>query len=99
MTSSGIQPADLGFFSTLAAQRQPERRGARAGHHHARGQQAAGADGGALGVVLVNRTTRRMSLTPEGEAVPGACAPHPRRDRRLEQLLGSVQGTPKGCCA
>jgi LysR family transcriptional activator of dmlA len=49
-------------------------------------------------VPLVNRTTRRMSLTPEGELY----LEHARRILGeiddLEQLLGTSRGTPQGCC-
>jgi DNA-binding transcriptional LysR family regulator len=49
-----------------------------------------------LGVPLVNRTTRRMSLTPDGEVL----FEHARRIlgeiADLDQLLGSAKGQPKG---
>ena len=49
-----------------------------------------------IGVSLVNRTTRRMSLTPEGELY----LEHARRILgeidELEQLLGVSKATPKG---
>ncbi|MEP6610090.1 MAG: LysR substrate-binding domain-containing protein, partial [Burkholderiaceae bacterium] len=49
-----------------------------------------------VGVALVNRTTRRMSLTPEGEVY----LEHARRIlgdiSDMEELLGVSQATPKG---
>jgi DNA-binding transcriptional LysR family regulator len=49
-----------------------------------------------IGVALINRTTRRMSLTPEGEVF----LEHARRILGdiddLDQLLTKSKGTPKG---
>src|SRR3982751_5452339 len=65
--TSAIQPADLGFFSTLAragslsaASRELGVTTPAVSKHLATMESRAG-------VSLVNRTTRRMSLTPEGE--------------------------------
>ena len=98
--TSGIQPADLGFFSDAGQRRQPERGRARTGHHDARGEQAPGADGVARSAWrCVNRTTRRMSLTPEGELY----LEHARRILGeiddMEELLGVSQGhAARACC-
>ena len=90
-----------GLLLGAGQRRQPERRGARAGHHDAGGQQAPGADGVApRACSLVNRTTRRMSLTPEGELYLRARAPHPRRDRRHgASCSASSKATPQGPAA
>jgi LysR family transcriptional regulator, transcriptional activator for dmlA len=90
-----IQPAELGFFSTLAAS----------------GLSAAARELGIttpavskrlaqmearIGVALVNRTTRRMSLTPEGELY----LEHARRILGqiddMAQLLGHAKAAPSG---
>ena len=50
-----------------------------------------------IGVALVNRTTRRMSLTPEGELYLEHARRILGRDRRAwTQLLGVSKATPKG---
>jgi LysR family transcriptional activator of dmlA len=91
-----LQPTDLGFFSTLA----------RAGSLCAAGRELGISTPAVskrlalmeqrIGVVLVNRTTRRMSLTPEGEV----CLEHARRIvgelDALEQALGLAQQVPRG---
>jgi hypothetical protein len=87
--------ADLGFFTVLA--RPAASRGrARAGHHHGGGQQAPGADGSAPACRWSDRTTRRMSLTPEGELY----LEHARRILgeidELSELLTSSKGRPEG---
>ncbi len=94
--ASGIQPADLGFFSVLA----------RAGSLGAAGRELGITTPAVskhlalmetrIGLSLVNRTTRRMSLTPEGELY----LEHARRILGdiddMEQLLGVSKATPKG---
>ena len=91
-----IQPADLGFFATLAA----------AGSLTAAARELGISTPGVskrltqmearLGVALVTRTTRRMSMTPEGDLY----LEHARRILgsidELNQLLGSAKATPKG---
>lgn len=91
-----IQPNDLGFFSVLAASGSLSAAARELGittpavsRHLARMERA-------LGVVLVNRTTRRMALTPEGEV-------YLRHARRilgdiddLEHLLGASRASPRG---
>ncbi len=94
--SDRIQPADLGFFSTLsragslsAAARELGVTTAAVSRHLAQMEKR-------LGVLLVNRTTRRMSLTPEGELY----LEHARRILgeidNLEELLGVTQSSPQG---
>lgn len=91
-----VHPADLGFFSTLAASgnlssaaRELGLTAAAVSKHLAQMEARAG-------VPLVNRTTRRMNLTPEGEL-------YLARARRilddiddLAQLLGGSTELPKG---
>jgi LysR family transcriptional regulator, transcriptional activator for dmlA len=86
--SHGIQPADLSFFSTLA--RCGSLSAAPAVSKHLALMESR------VGVSLVVRTTRRMSLTPEGELV----LEHARRILGeiddMEQLLGVSKAMPKG---
>ena len=91
-----VQPSDLSFFSTLAASgslsaaaRELGLTAAAISKHLTQMERRAG-------VVLVNRTTRRMTLTPEGELY----LEHARRilDEidELANLLGSAKQSPKG---
>ena len=91
-----IQPADLGFFSALAragslsaAARDMGVTTAAVSRHLAQMEKR-------LGVLLVNRTTRRMGLTPEGEVY----LEHARRILgdidNLGELLGGAQSSPQG---
>ena len=94
--TTGIFPADLGFFAVLgragslsAAARELGISTAAVSKHLAQMEARAG-------VSLVHRTTRRMSLTPEGELVLA----HARRVLgeidELEQALQLAKATPKG---
>ncbi|MBM3397575.1 MAG: LysR family transcriptional regulator [Betaproteobacteria bacterium] len=93
---SRLQAADLGFFSTLAmsgslsAAARELRITTAAVSKHLSQMEAR------LGLSLVNRTTRRMSLTVEGETV----LRHARRILAemadLEQQLGASRSTPSG---
>ncbi|NLP63721.1 LysR substrate-binding domain-containing protein [Paraburkholderia sacchari] len=94
--SEAVHPADLAFFSTLsaagslsAAARELGLTAAAVSKRLTQMEQRAG-------VPLVNRTTRRMMLTPEGEL-------YLERARRildeideLAELLGSARKSPKG---
>ena len=91
-----IQPADLGFFSVLpsagrlsAAARELGVTTPAVSKHLAQMEAR-------LGVGLLNRTTRRMSLTPEGEVY----LEHARRILGeiddMEDLLGVSRSTPTG---
>jgi len=91
-----VEPSDLAFFSTLAvsgslsaAARELGLTAAAVSKHLTQMEHRAG-------VPLVNRTTRRMMLTPEGELYLA----HARRilDEidELAELLGSAKENPKG---
>jgi len=91
-----VLPSDLSFFSTLAtsgslsaAARELGLTAAAVSKHLTQMESRAG-------VPLVNRTTRRMMLTPEGELY----LEHARRilDEidELAELLGSAKKIPKG---
>ncbi|MBB5501371.1 LysR substrate-binding domain-containing protein [Paraburkholderia sp. MM5384-R2] len=91
-----VQPADLGFFSTLAAGGSLSAAARELGLTAAAVSKRLTQMEQRAGVALVNRTTRRMMLTPEGEL-------YLERARRildeideLAELLGSAKKTPKG---
>lgn len=62
-----IQPVDLGFFSTLAASGSLSAAARELGLTPAAVSKRLAQMEARAGVPLVNRTTRRMMLTPEGE--------------------------------
>jgi len=94
--SAGIQPTELGFFVALAscgslsAAARDLRITTPAVSKHLAQLEAR------IGLTLINRTTRRMSLTPEGEVF----LEHARRILSdiddLNQLLTKSKGMPKG---
>ena len=65
--SKGINPADLGFFSVLASSGSLGYAARELGITTAAVSKRLAQIEERLGISLVNRTTRRMSLTPEGE--------------------------------
>lgn len=94
--ATSILPADLGFFSALAAAGSLSAAARELGVSTAAVSKHLAQMESRIGVALVNRTTRRMSLTPEGELY----LEHARRILGeidgLEQLLGVASSTPKG---
>lgn len=94
--ATSILPADLGFFSALAAAGSLSAAARELGISTAAVSKHLAQMESRIGVALVNRTTRRMSLTPEGELY----LEHARRILGeidgLEQLLGVASSTPKG---
>ncbi len=93
---NGIQPADLRFFSVLASAGSLGAAARELGITTPAVSKHLALMERRLGVPLVNRTTRRMGLTPEGELYLA----HARRILGeiddLEQLLGTSRGTPTG---
>jgi len=94
--SGGIQPGELGFLVTLAGSGSLSAAARELGLSKAAASKRLAQVEGRTGVVLFNRTTRRMSLTPEGDAVV-------ERARRilgdideLDQLLVRSKQLPKG---
>jgi len=94
--STRIQPADLAFFSSLAAAGSLSAAAREIGISTAAVSKHLAVMESRMGVALVNRTTRRMSLTPDGEL-------YLERARRIlsdiddmEGLMGVSKGTPKG---
>jgi LysR family transcriptional activator of dmlA len=94
--SKGIQPADLGFFSVLAGSGSLSAAARELGVTTPAVSKHLAQMESRLGVSLLNRTTRRMSLTPEGELY----LEHARRILGeiddMEQLLGVSKAVPKG---
>jgi LysR family transcriptional regulator, transcriptional activator for dmlA len=93
---SGIQPADLSFFSTLARAGSLSAAARELGVTTPAVSKHLALMESRVGVSLVVRTTRRMSLTPEGELL----LEHARRILGeiddIEQLLGVSKAMPKG---
>jgi LysR family transcriptional regulator, transcriptional activator for dmlA len=94
--ATSIQPADLGFFATLAAAGSLSAAGRELGVSTPAVSKRLAAMEKRLAVALVNRTTRRMGLTPEGEVMLS----HARRILGeiddLQHLLGATKGQPQG---
>lgn len=94
--ATDIQPADLGFFSTLAASGSLSAAARELGVTTSAVSKRLTQMEARLGVALVHRTTRRMGITPEGEVY----LEHARRILGeiddLVQLMGSAKVAPKG---
>jgi LysR family transcriptional activator of dmlA len=91
-----VQPADLEFFAVLARAGSLSAAGREMGISTAAVSRHLAQMEERIGVALVNRTTRRMSLTAEGEVY----REHARRIvtgmDELEEALGPAKSTPKG---
>lgn len=91
-----ILPADLGFFSTLASAGSLSAAARELGVTTPAVSKHLALMESRIGVLLVNRSTRRMSLTPEGELY----LEHARRIigeiDGMEALLGVSKAMPKG---
>jgi len=94
--AADIHPLDLGFFSTLASAGSLSAAARELNVTTAAVSKRLSQMEGRLGMPLVVRTTRRMSLTPEGELY----LEHARRIlseiEDLGELLGVAKATPKG---
>jgi DNA-binding transcriptional LysR family regulator len=94
--SSGIQAAELAFFVSLGNCGSLSGAARELGISTAAVSKRLSQMEARLGVPLVNRTTRRMSLTPDGEVL----FEHARRIlgeiADLDQLLSTSKGQPKG---
>lgn len=94
--SNPIQPADLGFFSVLASAGSLSAAARELGITTPAVSKHLAQMEARVGVSLVNRTTRRMSMTPEGELY----LEHARRILGeidgMQELLGVSKATPKG---
>jgi DNA-binding transcriptional LysR family regulator len=91
-----VHPADLGFFSTLASAGSLSAAARELGVTTAAVSRRLAQMESRLGLPLVVRTTRRMSLTPEGELY----LEHARRIlgdiADMGELLGLSKATPRG---
>ena len=94
--SSGIQPADLGFFSALASAGSLSGAARELGITTPAVSKHLALMESRLGVSLVVRTTRRMSLTPEGELYLESARRILGEIDGMEELLGVAKATPKG---
>ncbi|MEN7530184.1 LysR family transcriptional regulator [Cupriavidus sp. DL-D2] len=96
VANSAIQPAELGFFAALATAGSLSAAARDLGITTAAVSKRLGQMEARIGMPLVTRTTRRMSLTPEGEVL----LEHARRILGelddLQQLLTSAKGKPSG---
>ena len=94
--SNSIHPADLGFFSSLANAESLSVAARELGISTPAVSKHLAQMEARMGVALVNRTTRRMSLTPEGQLYLS----HARRIlesiEEMEQSLGRSKLDPSG---
>jgi LysR family transcriptional regulator, transcriptional activator for dmlA len=92
----GIQPADLGFFSALATAGSLSAAARELGITTPAVSKHLALMESRIGVSLVNRTTRRMSLTPEGELYLESARRILGEIDGMEALLGGAKATPSG---
>lgn len=92
----GIQPADLGFFSALASAGSLSAAAREMGITTPAVSKHLALMEARLGVALVNRTTRRMGLTPEGELYLQNARRILAEIDGMEELLGVSKAVPKG---
>ena len=93
---SAIQPADLGFFSTLASAGSLSAAARELGVTTPAVSKHLALMEARIGVPLVNRTTRRMSLTSEGDLYLENARRILGEIDGMEELLGVAKATPKG---
>jgi len=94
--TSGIQPADLGFFSALASAGSLSAAARELGITTPAVSKHLAQMESRLGASLVVRTTRRMSLTPEGELYLQSARRILSEIDGMEELLGVSKATPRG---
>jgi len=94
--TSGVQPADLGFFSALASAGSLSAAARELGVTTPAVSKHLALMESRLGVPLVVRTTRRMSLTPEGELYLQSARRILSEIDGMEEMLGVSKATPKG---
>ena len=94
--SKGINPADLGFFSALASSGSLGSAAREMGITTAAVSKRLAQIEERLGISLVNRTTRRMSLTPEGEVYLEHARKILSEIEDMEHILWGSTQTPKG---
>ncbi len=94
--ASGIAPADLGFFSAIASAGSLSAAARELGVTTPAVSKHLAQMESRLGLALVNRTTRRMSLTPEGELYLQHARLILAEIDGMEQMLGVGKATPQG---
>jgi len=92
----GLQPAELSFVVTLANSGSLSAAARELGITTSAVSKRLAYLEGRIGVPLVNRTTRRMSLTPEGEVLLEHAQRILAEIADLQQMLTKSKGTPKG---
>ncbi len=95
-SSAGIQPVDLGFLVALAGAGSMSAAARELSISKAAVSKRLAQIEARTRVVLVNRTTRRMSLTPEGEAVIERARGILADMEELDRLLLGTRQSPKG---
>lgn len=95
-SATGIQPAELGFLVALAGAGSMSAAARELGISKAAVSKRLAQIEARTHVVLVNRTTRRMSLTPEGEAVIERARGILADMEELDRLLRGTRQSPKG---
>lgn len=91
-----IDPRDLGFFTTLASAPSLTAAARELGLSNAAVSKRLQQMEGRLGMALVNRTTRRMALTPEGEVYLEQAKKILGAIDDLESSLWGTQKVPQG---
>jgi DNA-binding transcriptional LysR family regulator len=91
-----IQPADLGFFIALAHAGSLSAAAREQGISTAAVSRRLGQMEARLGIALINRTTRRMSLTPEGEVYLDCARKVQGEIDDLEDRLWGATVAPQG---
>jgi len=94
--NTGIQPADLGFLVALSGTGSLSATARDLGISKAAVSKRLASIEGRTGVTLVSRTTRRMSLTPEGEAVVERARTILTEMEELDRMLSRSAQVPKG---
>ena len=94
--NQAIQPADLGFFSTLASAGSLSAAARELGVSTPAVSKHLAAMESRLGLPLVRRTTRRMGLTAEGERYLAQARRILADIDALHQSLGAARETPSG---
>jgi DNA-binding transcriptional LysR family regulator len=94
--SSGFQPAELSFIVSLANCGSLSAAARELGISTPAVSKRLASIEARVGVPLVNRTTRRMSMTPEGEVLLEHAKRILAEIADLDQLLAASKGVPKG---
>ena len=94
--STGIQPAELGFLVALSGSGSLSATARELGISKAAVSKRLATIEARTGVTLVNRTTRRMSLTPEGDAVVERARRILGDMEELDRMLSRSTQVPKG---